>query len=376
MKQIRFGMIGAGQIAQYCVEEINRHPHSSVVAAYTRNPERLAAFCASFSIMHTYATIDALLADPTVDAVYIALPTKFHAPVAMQALAAGKHVLLEKPLAMNRAEAEDLARVARQSGRVFMQGMNQRFDKDHQQIRALVKQGVLGDIYHAKGVWLRRSGIPALGTWFGSKAMAGGGCLYDIGVHLLDLCLYTLDNFEPVSVSGATYTKFGNRGLGEGDWGASEREELVFDVDDFASAFIRLANGATVSLDVAWACHQAEEQQHNVTLYGTEGGATLRPAKLFHNQSKQEDANLNASLIDNASQAIEFPHCSRFHHFINHILGKESLCITLEQVLVVQKILDGIVESSRTGREVYLQPSHNFINKKHKSEESERVYLC
>ena len=349
MKQIRLGMIGAGQIAHYCVEDIKHHPHSTVVAAHTRNPERLAAFCALHSIERAHNSLEALLADAAVDAVYIALPTKFHAPVAMQALAAGKHVLLEKPLAMNREEAEALVAVAKQSERVLMLGMNQRFDKDHQQIRALVKQGMLGDIYHAKGVWLRRSGIPTLGTWFGNKALAGGGCLYDIGVHLLDLCLYTLDNFEPVSVSGATYTKFGHRGLGEGDWGASEREELAFDVDDFASAFIRLANGATVSLDVAWACHQAEEQQHTVTLYGSEGGATLRPAKVFCGPPSD-----NAREIDLASQAIEYLHCNRLHHFINHLLGKETLCVTLAQVLVVQTILDAIVESARTGREVCL----------------------
>lgn len=350
MKQVRFGVIGAGQAAHLSVAEINAHPAAQVVAAHDLNAERLEALCASFSIERSYETLAATLEDGAVDALYIAVPNKYHAPMAMQALEVGKHVLLEKPFAMNMAEAFDVAAAADRSGRVFMLGMNQRFVEDHQKIRTIAQKGLLGDIYHAKAVWCRRSGIPKLGTWFGNRAMAGNGCLYDIGVHMLDLCLYTIDNFEPISVTGVAYTKFGNRGLGECEWGHSAREDLAFDVDDSASAFIRLANGATVTLDVCWACHQADDQYHNVTLYGTEGGATLSPARIFHEDPERNGHHVN----DNVDEAIEFAHCSRFHNFINNILGKESLCVTLKQALVVQSVLDAIEESSRIGREVRL----------------------
>jgi predicted dehydrogenase len=351
VKQVRFGVVGAGQAAHYCIEEIIRHPDATVVAAHDLNTERLEALCSSFSIKRGYADIDALLEDNSVDAVYIAVPNKYHALLAKQALEAGKHVILEKPFAMNLAEAEDVAKAVESSGRAFMLGMNYRFIEDHQKIRTCVNNGALGEIYHVKSVWFRRSGIPKLGTWFGEKAMAGQGCLYDIGVHMLDLCLYTIGNFEPVSVSGVTYTKFGNRGLGECDWGYSDREDTIFDTDDFASAFIRLANGTTVSLDVAWACHQENSQLYNVTLYGTEGGATLIPAKIFRNDPLRDDYDV----IDKVKADIEFTHCSRFHNFINHILGKEDLCVAMKEALVVQNILDAIDESSTTGREVCLK---------------------
>jgi predicted dehydrogenase len=168
---------------------------------------------------------------------------------------------------------------------------------------------------------------------------------------MLDLCLYTINNFEPVSVVGATYTKFGNRGLGEGGWGLSDRSEVPFDVDDFASAFIRFANGATVTLDTSWACHQAEGNRDNVEIFGTEAGATLRPARLFRGGT---GLPATYEIADELKVVLKMPHQERFHNFINHLRGEEELCVTTRQALVVQKILDGIAESNRTGREVRL----------------------
>src|SRR5699024_1596125 len=115
-------------------------------------------------------------------------------------IAADKHVLLDKPFALNIDQANEVADAARKSGKVFTLGMNQRYRADSQKIHSLAEQGVLGDIYHARAHWLRRSGIPRMGTWFGNKDLAGGGALLDIGVHLLDLALYTMDNFKPVAV--------------------------------------------------------------------------------------------------------------------------------------------------------------------------------
>ena len=351
LSDVRFGFIGAGQIAYYAAESVLRHPHAKLVAIQDLHLERLKTLQKKHSLEFAHETVEDLLANKSVDAVYIAVPNKFHIPLAIQALEAGKHVILEKPFAMNAQEAEKAIAVAEKAGLVLTVGMNQRFSADSQKIKQLVEQGVLGDIYHAKAHWMRRTGIPKLGTWFGNKEVAGGGSLYDIGVHMLDLCLYTINNFEPVSVVGATYTKFGNRGLGEGGWGLSDRSETAFDVDDFSSAFIRLANGATVTLDTSWACHQATSNSDNVQVFGTEGGATLRPARLFRGS-----AGLPATyeIVDELKVALKMPHQERFHNFINHLRGEEELCCTTQQALVVQKILDAIAESQRTGKEVRL----------------------
>jgi predicted dehydrogenase len=351
LSEVRFGFIGAGQIAYYAADAVRSHPYAKLVAIQDPHLERRTTLQKKHSLEFAHEAVEELLANKSVDAVYIAVPNKFHIPLTIQALEAGKHVILEKPFAMNAAEAEKAVAVAKKAGRVLFVGMNQRFTADSQKIKQLVDDGVLGDIYHAKAYWMRRTGIPKLGTWFGNKEIAGGGSLYDIGVHMLDLCLYTINNFEPVSVVGATYTKFGNRGLGEGGWGLSDRSEVPFDVDDFASAFIRFANGATVTLDTSWACHQAEGNRDNVHLFGTEAGATLRPARLFRADPRPP---ASYEVLDDLKVALKMPHQERFHNFINHLRGEEELCVSMHQALVVQKILDAIAESNRTGKEVRL----------------------
>jgi len=352
MSQIKFGFIGAGGITPYAADAIKGHPSASVVAVQDLNPERLRKLCSERGIPKAYATAGELLADPGIDAVYVAVPNKFHVPLAIQALEAGKHVILEKPFAMNHAEALRAAEAARSAGRVLTLGMNQRFLPMPQKIRSLVQGGKLGEIYHAKAWWFRRSGIPKLGTWFGSKELAGGGCLYDIGVHLLDLCLYLVGDFSPVSVTGATYSKFGNRGLGEGGWGQSERSDIKFDVEDFASGFLRFASGLTISLDVSWACHTGENDGWDVQLYGTEAGALAVSGKVF----RPGDGGDGYAVIQDPAASVAFPHGDRFHNFINHLLGTEPLCVTLDQALAVQRILDALAESAVTGREVRLAP--------------------
>lgn len=348
MENLNFGFIGAGQISVNSAAKVNEHPRARVLAAHDLSDERLRELCDANGIERRYASRHDLLADGDIDAVYIAVPNVFHAPFAIEALRAGKHVLLDKPFALNLAEAEEVVSTARESGKIFTLGMNQRFSAGVQTVRALVEGGTLGEVYHAKATWLRREGIPRLGTWFGSRELAGAGCLFDIGVHMLDVCLYVIDNFDPVSVSGATYTKFGNRGLGEGGWGLSDRAKTDFNVDDFASALIKFRDGATVSLDVAWACHMEERGRVGTEIFGTEAGATTHPAKIF----RRDPARGEYEVAENPPAGIRFPHECRFTNFINHICEGEDLCVTIGQALAVQKILDAVSVSCVTGREV------------------------
>jgi len=349
-KSLRFGCIGAGQISLYGVESINKHPQASVIAATDPHEGRLKELCAATGILHAYPTSEALLADKNIDAVYIAVPNKFHVPLTIQALEAGKHVILDKPFAMNSAEAEAAVAAAKKAGKVLTLGMNQRFEGKSQKFRSLAEAGTFGEIYHAKAAWTRRSGIPKLGTWFGNRELAGGGCLYDIGVHVLDLCLYVINNFKPVSVYGTTYTKFGNRGLGAGNWGKSDAANLPFTVDDFATGLIKFENGATVSLDVTWACHRAEGDRVEIDLFGTDAGGSVYGNKLY----RRDEAAEAHIIVDNPPAPMRFPHCDRFHNFINHLLGTEELCVTTEQALTIQRILDGLALSATSGREVIL----------------------
>src|SRR5271170_2200801 len=168
---VRFGFIGAGAIAHHAADAVLKHPHAKLVAIQDPHLERRTTLQKKHSLEHAHEAVEELLANKSVDAVYIAVPNKFHIPLAIQALEAGKHVILEKPFAMNAVEAEKAIATAKTAGLVLTVGMNQRFSADSQKIKQLVEKGVLGDIYHAKAYWMRRAGIPKLGTWFGSREM-------------------------------------------------------------------------------------------------------------------------------------------------------------------------------------------------------------
>ena len=347
----KVGVIGAGAIAPSHCKGVMSHKQGAVAAIADSNEERCKAVQAEFGIPKRYASIDEMIADREIDAVSIALPTFLHADVAVKAMEAGKHVLLDKPFAMNTAEAVKVVETARKTGKIFTVGMNQRFAKDSQIIRTLSERGTFGEIYHAKAYWLRRSGIPRFGTWFGDKKRSGGGGLLDIGVHMLDLCLSLIGNFEAESVSGVTYTEFGNRGLGEGGWGKSDREEHFFDVDDFAGALIKLKGGASVILEISWARHQAMRDTHDVELFGTEAGASVYPARLYRYSTA---ADGEYEVVEPQEVPIKYAACDRLNNWLDAITGNGELECKPEQSLAVQKIIDGIYASAESGRETII----------------------
>lgn len=348
MQTVRLGMMGAGKMGHWAAERIQTHPDAVLSALFDTHPGRLAELADAFAIRHRFTEAEAFCACDELDAIYIALPNVFHAPMAKMALRAGKDVLLEKPFAMSHAEAQEIVDVAQACGRKLMIGMDQRYTEDSQRIVSLAREGAFGELYYGKAYWFRRAGIPRMGTWFGHRALAGAGAINDIGVHMLDLCLHVMDNFDPVSVSGQTFTKFGSRGEGEGKWGLSDREGLAFDVDDFAAALIKFRNGAAVTLEVAWAAHMGEAHRNNVEVFGTEGGASCRPA-LWHRKNPLSGEH---ETLTDPPGTISMPHAEKFHNFINVLLGREPMCVTLGEALAVQKILDAVTESCVTGREV------------------------
>ena len=348
---IRVGVIGAGAIAHNHCQGINSHKEAKVVAVADLSKERAEEIKEAYELEKTYRKWEQLVDDDKIDAVAIALPNSLHAPVALAALKAGKHVILDKPFALNYAEAASVVAAAKKAKRVFTLGMNQRFSHGHQVIKALAERGEFGDIFHAKASWLRRAGSPKFGTWFCRKDLAGGGCMLDIGVHALDLCLYVTDNFEPVSVSGKVNTKFGNRGIGEGGWGKSDRGKMIFDVDDSAFAFIRFKNDMVIELNVSWILHQEVGDKNGVQVYGTEAGGTTNPARVFRFAKGEGEYEV----VEPQGVKIRYPHCNRHVNWIDAILGKDELMTSTEQALVVQKIIDAVYKSSETGREVRIR---------------------
>ena len=345
----RVAVIGAGAIGQDHLASFKLHPSASVVALAEVSRKRGRETAERFGIPEVVTDYRTLLGRNDIDVVSIALPNYLHASVALDALRAGKNVMLDKPMATNARDAAKLVVEARKQGVLFMVGQNFRFNVETQTAKQLVEKGILGDVYHAKTSWNRRAGIPRIGSWFTQKRFAGGGCTYDIGVHALDRCLFLLGEFEAASVSGQTFSKFGPRGLGNGNWGRSEIDlKARFDVDDMSIALIKLKSGRTVLLEASWAAHGPHADVNGTQLFGTEAGLNLPPVQIFRHTPlgySTEDVALLPPRVNT----------NRMVHFIDCLLGKAKPHVKPSESLAVQKILDAIYVSAATGKEVRLK---------------------
>jgi predicted dehydrogenase len=339
-------VIGAGGIGQDHLASFKLHPAATVVALAEVSPVRGREAAEKFGVPELVTDYRKLLGRRDIDVVSVALPNYLHAKVALDALRAGKHVMLDKPMATNARDAAKLVAEAGRRGVLFMVGQNFRFNLETQTAKQVVEGGGLGDVYHAKTSWSRRAGIPRIGSWFTQKRFAGGGCTYDIGVHALDRCLYLLGEFEAAAVSGQTFAKFGPRGLGNGAWGKSEIDpKAKFDVDDLSIALIKMKSGRTVLLEASWAAHGPLVDVNDTQLFGTDAGLSLPPVRLFRQMR-------NGYSTEEVSPLPPLVNTNRMVHFIDCLLGKAKPFVKPSESLAVQRILDAIYVSAATGREV------------------------
>ena len=274
-KPLRAGVVGMGWAGETHLKAYQQMPNVEVVAVADPREERLLELKQTYSIADVYTDWEMLVKRDDLDIVSVCTPNQFHAPVSIAALESGKHVLCEKPLARTSAEAEQMVRAAIDHDRVLKTAFNHRERGDIQTLKQAIDEGQLGRVYHAKASWMRRQGIPGMGGWFTSREMAGGGPLIDLGVHVLDMALYLLGEPEVEAVSAATYAELGPRGRGGRKVNTRTMDVGGYEVEDLATAFIRLAGGVTLLLEASWAVYGRAGDDFGVTLFGTEGGADV-----------------------------------------------------------------------------------------------------
>lgn len=349
--QLHIGIIGAGNIGNVHINELNKLQDVKVTAITDVFLPLAESRAKEHGIPDVYANYEQLLQDGNIDAVIVAVPNEWHARIAIQALQAGKHVLLEKPMGINAAAAKSIVKAHKESGKTLMISHQMRWESINEQLKEQIDKGALGHIYNVKTGWLRRKGIPGWGTWFTQMSKSGGGPLIDIGVHMLDLSLHLMGSPKPVSVFGTTYAEFGPKRRGIGTWGTPDWNG-IYDVEDLATALIKMDNGSTLTLDVSWAAHtDMLDNQPYIYLMGTEGGASLRggKGKLF-TEVFDRTADVEISVPAND----EGPRVRMSRHFVDCVrTGKEPLTSGLSG-LTNNLVLEAIYESSRTGNVVTL----------------------
>ena len=346
----RCAVIGAGAIGLEHLKSLAHCPQATMVAIAESDPKRCKEASDMYKVTRSYTDFRELLDQPDIDAVTIALPNYLHAPVAIEALRARKHVLLEKPMATSAKEAAKIIETAKKMKRTLMVAQHFRFDRHTQIAKDFIERGQLGEIYHARAFWLRRSGIPRIGSWFTQKKFAGGGCTVDLGVHLVDTCLHLFGDFDVRSVSGHVYSKLGPKGVGSFEWGKSDiNPQKPFDVDDYSVALLKMRKGTTISLEISWAAYQPSiAREYGVDLMGTLGGLSLFPARLFRDgPAGYETVELAPSKLAHQEDPI--------HHFVNCTLHGKKPLVALEESLKVQQVLDAIYASASSGKEILIK---------------------
>lgn len=339
-KELKVGVIGLG-MGRGHVQAFQSHPGSTVVAIADPDEARLAEIGAQYNVAQRYTSADEMLAKESLDIVSVATPNKFHAPLTLAAFKAGCHVLCEKPMAMNAAEARKMLAAAEKAQRRLMINFSFRFNGPSQALRKAVDSGMLGEIYFARTVWQRRRGMPRFGGWFGQKALAGGGPLIDLGVHRLDLALWLMGYPKPKWVLGGTYDHIVSP--------IARREKKAYDVEDFAAAMIRFENDAIIELEASWAGNIKENEYMQTRLLGTRGGLiqqNLNGGYEFEAEIFMEQDGVQYDMRPHAAPTEVKP---SMHHFVDAILNNTPHPATGEEGLIVMELLDAIYKSAEKG---------------------------
>jgi predicted dehydrogenase len=348
-RTLRVGVIGVGGIAKTHFPGWRESPDAEMIAFGDIAPDVLKRIGEEQGIDRLYDTGYDLIADRDIDIVDICVPNRYHAPLAIAALNAGKHVICEKPLAPTPAEIHDMIRARDASGKLLMTAQHFRFQGSAKALKAEIEDGLLGHVYHARSWMLRRQAAPTR-PGFIMKEHSGGGPCIDIGVHILDLTLWMMGNPKPVSVTGVSQTKLAKQPGSFSIWGgAIPRED--FDVEDFAAAFVRFENGATLVLEVSWLLHhKTTGEDMQMWLYGDKAGAHWPSNEiLWSNNATQQQMNMQLVRAESGE-----PHAKECVVFADAVANRKPSPVPAEASLDVIGILDALYRSAETGREVRL----------------------
>jgi len=349
-KTLKVGVIGVGGVARIHMPGWQASEHAKVVAGSDIDPAILQDWGQTHDVTSLSTDPADLFNNPDIDIIDVCVPNMYHAPLAIAALDAGKHVLCEKPLAPTPGEIRNMIRARDRSGRLLMTAQHFRFKGISQAMKKEIDTGVLGEIYHARSWLLRRNGLIP-GPTFILKQHSGGGPCIDIGVHILDLTLWLMGNPEPVAVSGVARAALAHH---EGAFSSWRNIPIPpeFDVEDFAAAFVRFDNGATLILEVSWLLHHnAPVEDAQVWLYGTEGGCHWPKGEFLQtNYATRQHYNRTLQL----TQDVMEPHALECVEFARAVAEDLPSPVAAEQSLQVMTILDGIYRSQQAGREIQL----------------------
>ena len=365
--KLQIGIVGCGGIAN------NKHfpalqsqaDKCEMVAFCDIQKERAVSAAEKFGTpdAKVYTDYNEMYKDENIDVVHVLTPNVAHCPATVAAFKAGKHVLCEKPMAHNTEDARKMIEAWKKSGKKFTIGYQNRFRPEVQNLKKACEAGDLGEIYYGKAHAVRRRAVPTWGV-FPNKALQGGGPLIDIGTHALDITLWCMNNYKPVSVTGSVFYKLGHlpqatEGNEFGPW-----DPETYEVEDSAMGFIKMEDGSTINLEAAWAINMLDSREASTTLCGTKAGAEIFSGlgypkdQLVYNRGK--NGQLMEERISPAGNVAYFeganaePGVAEAKQWLEAVLNDTEPLVKPEEAFVVTQVLEAIYKSADENREIRL----------------------
>lgn len=306
-----------------------------LVAAVNHKPESMAEFGERFGITRQYETVEALLKDGNVDALVVSTPNYLHAEQSIAAFNAGVHVMVEKPMAMNAQEAEQMCEAAEKSGALLMVAHCWRF---HPEVQWLKEQSTkLGKIIRTKAYSVHVHWGPS--GWFAQKLFAGGGAMADMGVHALDTTRFLLGDPQPVSVYAKIGTYYNN-----------------YDVDDTGIIIVEWDNGTTSYIETGWWQPHSDSPEAGAQLYGLKGFGSVFPTRLeLPNEEEQKIDVIESGFAPQKSHQPQSLYDDQLKYFVQCIEKNQTPVPGGLEGWTNMKVVDAAYESSRTGKVIKIK---------------------
>ncbi len=352
MKTLRYACIGAGSIGRTKhLAGYAKVPGVEIAAVCDTSLPAAQAAAAPYGAK-AFCDPEEMLQKIQPDFVSICTPNDTHAALAILAMRHGVAVHLEKPAALNRAQAAKILAVQQETGLPVMLGLNNRFTPFYRFVERLKAEDFFGRIYRVRCGWERAGGIPGIGRWFTDKARSGGGALIDLGIHYLDLGMDVLGWPGIRRVSGVTSAHFGS----DSDrlfFLYRDSREGVFNVEDMASGLVELDGGASLEFTFSWASNIASPQAKTyIEILGEKGGIS------FEGFGPGNDKILLSAKIGGATctitpdpMSLPAP-ASEFAHFAACVRNGTAPAASLAQGVEIMGLIDAIYTSAETHREV------------------------
>jgi predicted dehydrogenase len=336
MDKTKVAVIGLGTVAQLVhLPNLVKIKNAQVVSVAEIKKNRLNTIADKFKLKETYKDYKELLDKSDVEAVIIATPTSLHKDIAVDCLNAGKHVLVEKPLARDYNEGKAIVDAAIKNNRKLMVGMNLRYRPDSMLIKTLINSGEIGKPFYVKSGWIRRQS--SSGNWFTKREEAGGGVILDLGINLLDLTLWLLDYPRVKSVSTMNYFQNTKK------------------LEDTSISYLRCEDNSLINIETSWSLPQGKDV-FEIIIYGTNGSIAVNPFRLFK-RIEDEHIDLSSKIIDSPTESFKKSYLNELKSFIGAIRGLNPVFSSGEEALKLMNIVKAMYSSASKNYEIKLSKS-------------------